>query len=94
MHVVNYIEPDFDMRIGVFGAKVESVVHYRFDNGYGASVVQAVGPDGEPYRELAVLHGGDIVYDTPITGDVLPWLDEAELLDTLQRITRLPERAS
>ena len=97
MFVVEYIKPNLDMNVlGVHaaGCKVDSVVRYKFDNGYGASVVQALTPDGIPYRELAVMHDDDIVYDTPVTGDVLTWLTEDQLIVALQQVINLPERVS
>lgn len=58
---------------------------YRFPNGYGASVVMGTytygGPDG--LFELAVIRfespdsdKWDIDYGTPVTDDVIGWLDE------------------
>ena len=64
-----------------------------FDNGYGASVITGgYGDESAPY-ELAVLHRGRIVYDTPITDDVIGWLTAAEVEELLDRIAALPPRA-
>ena len=52
-----------------------------FENGYGVSIVRHSGSYGnrQGLFELAVLRGTagdwDIAYDTPITGDVMGWLD-------------------
>lgn len=73
---------------------------YRFDNGYGASVVRfSVGPFGGSYGvasglwELAVIKfdGDDwhINYETPITGDVLGHLTDDEVDALLVRIRDL-----
>lgn len=67
---------------------------YRFENGYEASVVCTPYTYGgeEGKKELAVMHGGKIVYDTPITNDVLGWLSDDEVQEVLGRIAALPSR--
>ena len=54
---------------------------YTFDNGYSASVVSNEfsfgGRDG--LYELAVIYNDAIVYDTPITDDVLGYLTSDDL---------------
>jgi hypothetical protein len=67
---------------------------FQFDNGYGASVVRHKYSYGsEKGRwELAVLdEQGNIVYNTPITQDVLGWLEWERVLDTLYAISQLTE---
>jgi hypothetical protein len=63
---------------------------YRFENGYGASVVQNMYSRG---TEMAVIKwsGNDfrLVYDTPITDDVINYMDEDEVQETLRRISSL-----
>lgn len=68
---------------------VYSRIH--FANGYGASVVCHKGSYGGPegLYELAVLKGDSICYDTPITNDVLGWLDPASVTDVLRQIEAL-----
>jgi len=67
---------------------------YRFPNGFGASVVNHKYSYG---LELAVIkwdnQTGDFTlrYDTPITGDVLRYIDEDELYSVLERIYELCE---
>lgn len=68
---------------------------YRFQNGYGASVV-ALGHG----LELAVIRfmspsidDWDLCYDTKIASDVLPRLDESEMLAYLRQIDELPADA-
>ena len=73
---------------------------YRYENGYGASVIQfaySYGGD-EGKWELAVIKYQNkyseefrIAYDTPITGDVLGYLSEDEVDDILTQIEALPE---
>ena len=66
----------------------------KFDNGYEASVVchgrSYGGEDG--LFEVAVLFDGQIVYDTPVTSDVIGWLDFHEVADILDQIKALPKR--
>jgi len=68
-----------------------------FANGYGASVVSNDftygGRDG--LYELAVIKGTNVddfelVYDTPITNDVLGWLTWEEVEALLKEIEALP----
>lgn len=70
---------------------------YSFENGYGASVVRHRysygGRDG--LWELAVIRFGsdgdyELVYDTPITSDVLGHLSDSEVEDVLRKIAALP----
>ena len=72
---------------------------YRFENGYGASVVRGPwsygGPDG--LFEAAVLRQSDdddhrwpIDYSTPITNNVIGHLTEEDVQATLARIAALP----
>ncbi|EAE6190763.1 TPA: hypothetical protein LEQ12_002535 [Listeria monocytogenes] len=66
---------------------------YRFPNNYGASVVSG------PYTygiELAVIlfdnEDWHIIYDTPITNDILGYLNEVSLKRALKDIYDLPIR--
>lgn len=64
-----------------------------FENGYGASIVSHSmsygGKDG--LYEIAVLNKeGEIVYDTPITNDVIGYLTEDEVTEILNNIEKLP----
>ena len=65
---------------------------YKFDNGYGASVVKhdfSYGGKMGLY-EIAVLDStGKLCYSTPITDDVIGWATEDKVLDTLHRIKML-----
>lgn len=67
---------------------------FRFDNGFGASVIQGPysygGPDG--LYELAVLDlGGRLTYKTPITNDVEGYLTGEQVQELLDRIAALPK---
>lgn len=73
---------------------------YRFDNGYGASVVKTPFSYGgeKGLWELGVLEftGEDykLTYKTPITEDVLGNLNKDEIEKTLEAIKALPRRES
>lgn len=64
---------------------------YHFPNGYGASVI----PDGPGGVEVGVieLSTDKLVYDTPITNDVLR-IARIDLSTLLDRIAALPARVS
>lgn len=63
----------------------------EFDNGYGASILSTSysygGKNG--LYELAVLKDGEICYTTPITLNVLGWLNEEDVDRTLLQIQNL-----
>jgi len=72
---------------------------FKFDNGYGASLACSKrtygGDDG--LWELAVVtftsddpHDFDIVYNTPITDDVLGWLTYSDAMKIVRQIADLP----
>ena len=65
---------------------------FKYDNGYGASVVQHSGSYGgkNGLYEIAVLDSdGEMSYTTPITDDVIGYADEVKLYETLDRIKSL-----
>lgn len=66
---------------------------FQFNNGYGASVVCNTMSYGnnKGLFEVAVLKNDKITYDTPITGDVVGFLDFAGVADILDRIQKLPK---
>ena len=66
---------------------------YKFPNGYGASVIQHKGSYGfqDKLWELAILHGEELCYDTPITDDVLGHLSNREVNEILEQIQKLPK---
>ena len=65
---------------------------YKFENGYGASVVRGVGTYGGGHGlfELAVMHGKELCYATTITDDVVGHLDHEEDNSLLTDIEQLP----
>lgn len=69
---------------------------YKFDNGYGASVVCSPYSYGgtQGLWEIAVLHSDEIVYDTPVTDDVIGYLSETEVEEILDQIEALPPRTT
>ena len=71
-------------------------LRFTFPNGYSGSVVRHFGSYGGPQGlwEIAVMHGGELVYDTPITNDVLGWQTEEDVEQVLNKIRELPERAT
>jgi len=78
----------------------------NFENGYTASIICGNGAgtlvingdcrwtkgghDG--LFEIAVIHDDRIVYDTPITDDVMGFLDFFEVAEVLNKIKNLPPR--
>ena len=69
---------------------------YKFANGYGASVVKHSFSYGheQDFWELAVTKydesgNWDICYSTPITSDVLGYLSDEEVYETLKSINSL-----
>jgi hypothetical protein len=67
-----------------------------FANGYQASIVRGDWTNGadEGLFEAAVMHDGHLVYDTPITDDVIGWLDVAGVLEFCEKVAALPQRAA
>jgi hypothetical protein len=64
---------------------------YKFDNGYGASVICNFGSYGgqDGLFEVAILKGDDICYDTNITNDVVGWCDFDKVAEILERVKNL-----
>lgn len=68
---------------------------YKFQNGYGASVIKHDGSKGHEYDlwELAVLIFCDdyfeVCYDTEITDYVIGWLTEDMVDEILNKIEKL-----
>lgn len=68
---------------------------YKFANGYGASVISGAYTYGGEMGllELAVLGpDGRLCYDTPITEDVIGYLDAEKAIEILKQIEALPRR--
>ena len=65
---------------------------YNFSNGYSASVVRnslSYGNERGLY-EIAVIKDGNLCYSTPITDDVVGFLDIFGVKNTLNAIKKLP----
>jgi len=65
-----------------------------FENGFAASIISHSGSYGgrDGLWEIAVLNeDGDITYGTPVTGDVIGWLDVFEVDSVLSQIAGLPD---
>lgn len=85
-----------DKYIKMFG---EAYYHrFKFDNGYGASVVKQFATYGynDDLFELAVIkfddkgdEWGHLCYTTPITNDVIGYLTNDEVLNLLEQIKNL-----
>lgn len=68
---------------------------YKFGNGYGASVVCSqfsYGGDKGLFAVAVLDMAGEIVYDTPVTNDVIGYLDFDGVAKTLQEIQNLPKK--
>lgn len=72
---------------------------FKFENGYGASVIKHWGSYGfdDDLFELAIIEFyGDstyhITYDTPITDDVIGYLNNDEVMEYLEKIKKLTMR--
>ena len=65
---------------------------YEFPNGYGASVIRGALTYGgdQGLWELAVTHGRPLCYATPVTNDVIGYLSEEGVTETLVAIAALP----
>ena len=69
----------------------------EFPNGYRASIVRHAGSYGgkEGLFELAVMNSqNEIVYDTPVTDDVLGWLNPNEVEEAVSKVEALPPLAA
>lgn len=65
-----------------------------FPNGYTASIISHEYSYGgkEGLFEVAVIHGDEIVYDTPVTTDVEGFLTFENVADVLKQIEALPPK--
>ena len=73
------------------------IIHYwyMFKNGYGASVIRNDFSYGGGLRlfKITIINSEyEICYDTPITCDVIGYLNEDEVTETLKEIEALPPR--
>ncbi len=83
-----------DLKLGTQHTMLHSIQAVQmFENGYGVSVIRSNfsygGKNG--FYEIAVLNtNGDLCYDTPITDDVIGWLDETGVSDVMHQVQELP----
>ena len=76
------------------GTRFDGIAHeFKFPNGYGASVVCFTGSYGCNQRlwELGVKLNGHLVYDAPITNDVIGYLTDEDVCETMKEIMMLPK---
>ena len=83
------------VKVGVENNKKNEYIRViEFENGYSASIVShqySYGGENGLF-EIAVIHDGEIVYDTPVTKDVIGHLDFAGVAAILKDIEELPPR--
>lgn len=85
--IYHFSQLEFKPKIGGGIAAV-----FKFPNGFGCSVIRCNGSYGhkEGLYEMAVLgHNGHITYDTPITSDVLGYLDTDDVTHFMNEIAKL-----
>lgn len=100
--VVNQFEKEINKLGGKFGNFEGSEAYQRgwvlqtmitFPNGYGLSFIKGEGSYG---LEAAVItwkdDDWDLCYSTPITDDVLGYLDEDDIVPLAKRVAKLPKR--
>lgn len=67
----------------------------EFANGYSASIVRGefvYGSSDKPYEGAVIGPDGNLAYDTPVTDDVVGYLDEAGVEDFLAQVESLPRQ--
>lgn len=75
---------------GTVGDREGKQWKFRFDNGFGASVINDGYGKHEGLYELAVLDSeGHLTYETPVTDDVLGYLSPDEVGAALDQIASL-----
>ena len=64
---------------------------FKFDNNYGASVIRHQYSYGgsKGLWELAVLKDDELDYTSPITNDIVGWLEDDRVMDILFEISKL-----
>jgi hypothetical protein len=63
-----------------------------FDNGYGVSVINGESIEGEYELAIITSEDGGIIYDTPITNDVITNLTKDDVTRYMREIQDLPAR--
>lgn len=85
-----------DLKFGPRNHLAGVQARHTFPNGYEASVTQGQGTYGvgAGLYEMAVMYDGYLVYDTPVTDDVLGYLTEVDVTRHLAEIEALPPRSN
>jgi hypothetical protein len=66
------------------------ILRFKFPNNYGASVINNKASYGHPKSyEIAVLYDDEIYYDSPITNDVIGYVNPADVGEILLQIKEL-----
>lgn len=86
----------FEAKSGRYIDSEELQYIFKFENGYGASVVKNIGSYGnrQDLFELAIIRFTDeftwnLCYSTEITNDVIGYLTNDDVLELLERIKNL-----
>ena len=66
----------------------------NFFNGYGASVIfgSTFYSNGINTYEIAILHDGNVCYDSGITNDFIGYQSKTEITEILEKIQKLPKK--
>jgi len=80
-----------DLKFELHPLGTGSIAKIKFDNGYGASVLngERFYTNNRNEYELAVTKNGVLCYDTPITDDVIGYLSREEVTDLMKKIQEL-----
>ena len=79
---------DLDFKPYAIGDGVQA--RMDFDNNFGVSVIKFRGSYGYPNLwEVAVMHNGNLCYDTYITDDVLGHQTDEEVTDIMAQVQAL-----
>tara|TARA_R100001594_G_scaffold113187_1_gene148037 strand:+ start:2598 stop:2882 length:285 start_codon:yes stop_codon:yes gene_type:complete len=66
------------------------ILRFKFPNNYGASVINNKASYGHPKSyEIAVLYDDEIYYNSPITNDVIGYVNPADVGEILLQIKEL-----
>ena len=87
-NITKFSDIEFKFRSDFFGGIYARV---DYDNGYTASIVKGPYTYGgsEGLYEIAVLQDGELCYGTSVTSDVVGWLTEDGVEETLAKIQAL-----
>lgn len=69
----------------------------EFSNGYGISVLlggYGIYSNGVDTYEVAILHNGELCYDTGLCDDVLGHQTESEITELMVKIQQLPSKSA